>query len=130
MAGNKTTQIAGMVLGALIIWPIVKSAIKKGTDSYFAFVTDPNGEPIFENPSSPSAITRLEENAYVGALTGNKAGDYIEVETEIDQTKYQFWILKSKVSIVQGRTNANAFLTTKGAEKTQVQKNAIVNHFI
>lgn len=130
---NKTTQIASLIVGGLLAYPILKPR-KKEAQSYFAFVKDANGEPIYENPTGGQAIARLSQGEYVGALTGKTNGDFFEVESSIgeenNKRKYHFWIYKAAVVVVEGQEATRQYmLAGNGSEKSQTSQRAIVKHF-
>lgn len=130
---NQTTKIASLILGGLLIYPIARAA-KRSTNSLFAFVTDDNGEPIYENPAGSTPITRLAKGEYVGALTGKTNGDFVEVETTIGEGSqrkpYVFWIYKKAIGIIEGQPASASYINSGvGYEKTNANKRAIVKHF-
>ena len=107
--------------------------IRKGTAKYivkrtqFAFVANPSGAAIYKTPGN-DLIDRLDENTYVGVLTGQVKDNYLEVATEVEGSGevVHFWIDGGNVSIANGQDAAALFMNNGGLEKPQVVINKIV----
>jgi hypothetical protein len=113
-------------VGLAIPWPKRKEDILPGAslDSVFAFVSEANGESIYKGPGS-GLIDRLSNNTYVGQITGDRNGEYIEIVTGIDDFANFFWIAETAINQVVGSANAYELLKNGASEKSNSTLNKI-----
>lgn len=136
MKMNRTTVLAALIGGGILLYPwgkkkakTAKEVLSEGKpESFFAFVNDPNGEPIYENRGADQ-IMRLPDKTYVGAVNGKPEDGFVPILIEIDQVQYHVWARAEKLTIIETRQRAHQFRVQQGKDKTAGMLKTLQRYF-